>query len=123
MKFIALGRTHWLLESIKACVSAGHQLVGIATAKESPEYRATVKDFEVLAQTLRCPFLYVTDATTSPLHRFISNCKPDVGLSVNWPILLPKDLLESVPHGILNAHAGDLPRFRGNACPNWALLK
>jgi len=25
-------------------------------------------------------------------------------------------------HGIINAHAGDLPRFRGNACPNWAIL-
>ena len=25
-------------------------------------------------------------------------------------------------HGVLNAHAGDLPRYRGNACPNWAIL-
>ena len=23
---------------------------------------------------------------------------------------------------MINAHAGDLPRFRGNACPNWAIL-
>ena len=26
------------------------------------------------------------------------------------------------PYGILNAHAGDLPRFKGNAVRNWALV-
>jgi UDP-4-amino-4-deoxy-L-arabinose formyltransferase/UDP-glucuronic acid dehydrogenase (UDP-4-keto-hexauronic acid decarboxylating) len=30
--------------------------------------------------------------------------------------------LTTFPLGVLNAHAGDLPRFRGNACPNWAIL-
>jgi methionyl-tRNA formyltransferase len=31
-------------------------------------------------------------------------------------------MLNQFKYGIINAHAGDLPRFRGNACPNWALL-
>ena len=30
--------------------------------------------------------------------------------------------MDAFEHGILNAHAGDLPRYRGNACPNWAIL-
>ena len=28
----------------------------------------------------------------------------------------------SFEYGIINAHAGDLPRYRGNACPNWAII-
>lgn len=46
----------------------------------------------------------------------------DIAVSVNWPRLLGSDVISLFPNGILNAHCGDLPRYRGNACPNWALL-
>jgi methionyl-tRNA formyltransferase len=45
-----------------------------------------------------------------------------VAISVNWPGLIGPELLDRFPHGVVNAHAGDLPRFRGNATPNWAIL-
>ena len=36
--------------------------------------------------------------------------------------MLREDACAAFRRGILNGHAGDLPRFRGNACPNWAIL-
>ena len=36
--------------------------------------------------------------------------------------MITQAYLDAYQFGILNAHAGDLPRFRGNACPNWAIL-
>ena len=45
-----------------------------------------------------------------------------VGVSINWPVLLGEALCTSFEYGIINAHAGDLPRYRGNACPNWAII-
>jgi methionyl-tRNA formyltransferase len=36
--------------------------------------------------------------------------------------VLGEDVIGSFPLGVVNAHAGDLPRYRGNACPNWAIL-
>lgn len=46
----------------------------------------------------------------------------DIAISVNWPTLIKEPLLSTFKHGILNAHAGDLPRYRGNAVANWAIL-
>ena len=47
---------------------------------------------------------------------------PELAISVNWPSILGKRRSVCFASGILNAHAGDLPRYRGNACPNWAIL-
>ena len=41
---------------------------------------------------------------------------------MNWLTMIAQSTLALFPWGVLNAHAGDLPRFRGNACPNWAIL-
>ena len=37
--------------------------------------------------------------------------------------LIPIEFINKFRLGVINAHAGDLPRYRGNACPNWAILK
>ena len=43
-------------------------------------------------------------------------------MSVNWTTLVPPQAFEQFAHGVLNAHAGDLPRYRGNATIAWAIL-
>jgi methionyl-tRNA formyltransferase len=45
-----------------------------------------------------------------------------VAVSVNWLTLIPAAILERFEHGVLNGHPGDLPRYRGNAAPNWAIV-
>jgi methionyl-tRNA formyltransferase len=47
---------------------------------------------------------------------------PKLAISMNWPSILGAEEIGLFQYGILNAHAGDLPRYRGNACPNWAIL-
>lgn len=42
----------------------------------------------------------------------------EVAISVNWLTLIKQPLIDQFKYGIINAHAGDLPRYRGNACPN-----
>jgi len=37
--------------------------------------------------------------------------------------MISREVFQLFRHVILNAHAGDLPKYRGNACPNWAILK
>lgn len=41
---------------------------------------------------------------------------------MNWLTLIGAEMLETFPHGLVNAHMGDLPRYRGNATPNWAII-
>ena len=46
----------------------------------------------------------------------------DVVVSMNFATLIPEWFLQKFEHGVLNSHAGNLPRYRGNACPNWAII-
>ena len=36
--------------------------------------------------------------------------------------MIPQEVIDLFPLGILNAHGGDLPKYRGNACQAWAIL-
>ena len=52
MKFAALGRTHWLRDSIRAVAARGHEPVLIATADAMPEYQCDARDFKALADAV-----------------------------------------------------------------------
>lgn len=122
MKAVALGRSRWLYDSIVAATAAGHQVVLIGTCPAAPEYTVGPCEFETLARSLGCPY-FVDSAINRPERaEIVRSCGADVAISVNWTTRIGPALLHAFPHGILNAHAGDLPRFRGNACPNWAIL-
>lgn len=121
MRFAALGRTRWLLSAIEL-IAQRHEPVLIATAPAAPEYGVDEQDFADVAARRGVTFHTSTSGTPAALLQALKNAKPDVAISVNWPYLIGAATLESVPSGVLNAHPGDLPRFRGNACPNWAIL-
>ena len=43
-------------------------------------------------------------------------------MSINYTGVIPQTIIDLFDNGILNAHGGDLPRYRGNACQAWALI-
>ncbi|MHB8693422.1 MAG: methionyl-tRNA formyltransferase [Solirubrobacteraceae bacterium] len=121
MRFAALGRTHLLYDAILEAARRGHEPVLIGTARPAPEYRRLEVDFEQLAREIGCPYFSGGDASWHLEE--IRQASAEVAISVNWPNVLAAEVLDAFPRGILNAHAGDLPRYRGNAAPNWAILE
>jgi UDP-4-amino-4-deoxy-L-arabinose formyltransferase/UDP-glucuronic acid dehydrogenase (UDP-4-keto-hexauronic acid decarboxylating) len=56
-------------------------------------------------------------------HRdFLAQARADIAVSINYSGVIPEEITALFPLGILNAHGGDLPRYRGNACQAWAIL-
>jgi len=53
---------------------------------------------------------------------FIEKNPSEVAFSVNHPYLMSEKIISKFKYGIINAHAGDLPRYRGNACQAWAII-
>lgn len=121
MRFAALGRTHWLRDAIVAAARNGHQPVLIASAPASPEYLCTEEDFKNLARSYGCAYLGGDINAASTVERLKAQ-GAEVAISVNWPKLIGEAARGAFRHGVINAHAGDLPRYRGNACPNWAII-
>src|SRR3954464_12292154 len=112
-----------LYTGIEACVSAGHEPRLIATAPAAPEYDVVERDFERLAGELGCPYFCDTRLDGPDRLELLQRAGADVAISVNWPTVIGSAARSPFAHGVLNAHAGDLPRYRGNACPNWAILQ
>jgi len=122
IKVAAIGRTEYLYQSILELGKKGFEIVLIISCKESPEYKKKIKDFRLLAKKIKCDFLATEKINTAQVKKLIKKNKPDVAISLNWKTIIGKEIIESFPLGIINAHCGDLPRYRGNAVPNWAIL-
>lgn len=122
MRVIALGRTRLLYNSIKFLHEHGIEIVLIGTCNEAPEYKIKASDFKQLADNLKTEFFCDAHINTKERIEQIKSLKPDVAISVNWLGLISQEIINCFPNGILNCHAGDLPRYRGNATSNWAII-
>lgn len=119
MKIGFLGRTEMLYNTVLEFLHGDHEVSFIGTCKASPEYRITEYDFQKLASDNHIPFFCDTKLKN---HMDILQNSADVVLSMNWLNIITGEIIDLFPYGILNAHPGDLPKYRGNACPNWAIL-
>lgn len=121
MRVAAIGRTEILYNTIELMVEQGHEIGLIVTTKETPEYTKTSEDFKQLAEKLGAKFIHTGRIKTilDPLK----DMEPmDVAVSVNYSGIIPSEVINAFPLGILNAHGGDLPKYRGNACQAWAII-
>lgn len=120
MRIIAIGRSEYLLNTIQA-ISADHDVVGIVTGPATPESSAKEVDFGEMAKALNCGFILTRHIDQQCLE-FCKSLNADIAISVNWMSVIGDDFISVFPKGVLNAHCGDLPKYRGNAILNWAIL-
>jgi UDP-4-amino-4-deoxy-L-arabinose formyltransferase/UDP-glucuronic acid dehydrogenase (UDP-4-keto-hexauronic acid decarboxylating) len=120
MRVAIIGRTEILYDTALQIRAAGHEIVCILTAKEAPESRRCAEDFRALAEQWAVPF--TSSARIREHHNFLVQARADIAVSINYSGVIPEEITALFPLGILNAHGGDLPRYRGNACQAWAIL-
>ena len=123
MKIAIIGRTEILYDTVVLLAEKGHEIKLIVTAKEAPEYTRTADDFKKLAKKLKAAFLCTPKISAPENIKIIKACGAmDIAVSVNYSSVISSDVTSLFPCGILNAHGGDLPRYRGNACQAWAII-
>ncbi|MEA2193855.1 MAG: methionyl-tRNA formyltransferase, partial [Solirubrobacteraceae bacterium] len=116
-----MGRTRMLALAGRALHARGHDVVLVA-APAGAAHHASSALLRELADALGAPFVEVAELGAQDALSTIADSGAEVGVSVNWPTLVAPGVLEAFAHGVLNAHAGDLPRYRGNATLGWAIL-
>ena len=122
MRVAVLGRTEMLWNSIKLLEESKHEIVLIGTCKAAPEYSVDEKYFEQEAKRLGIPFFNNAKINSDEIIALLSSVQADIAISINWLTVIGQRAIDCFRYGILNAHAGDLPKYRGNACPNWAII-
>lgn len=120
MRIAIIGRGEVLYDTCIALRDAGHTICCVVTANEAPEYTRTSDDFRSIAKELGAPF--AMGGKIGSHFNFFKSVQADIGVSINYTGVIPQSVIDLFPVGILNAHGGDLPRYRGNACQAWALI-
>ena len=117
-----IGRSEWTYDSMVLLKNEGHNISFIVTSKEAPEYKYISDDFKDFAIKNNIPFLHDPKISAEKIINLFQNNKTQICVSVNYSGVISNKVIDLFPLGILNAHGGDLPRYRGNACQAWALI-
>src|SRR5258706_267864 len=100
---------------VQAVITTPDQPAGRGYALKAPEVKAA-------AQNLGLPVLQPETFKDATITEKIRALGADVGIVVAYGKLLPKDVLAIPKHGFLNAHFSLLPKYRGAAPIQWALV-
>lgn len=120
VKYVTVGRTEILYNTILTLNARGYPPSLIVTGPAENNYSKKEADFEKLAGELGVPFFCTNKI--SDLKHTLQSISPDIAVSINWMRIIPPEILNIFEHGIVNFHIGDLPKYRGNATPNWAII-
>lgn len=123
MRIAIIGRSQLLYRTAELLAAKGYDIPLVITAKEAPEYSITAKDFEAFAQEHNATYIYTPKINLRDYATQILELGTiDIAVSINYTGVIPQDVIDLFPMGILNAHAGDLPKYRGNAPLAWAII-
>jgi methionyl-tRNA formyltransferase len=103
-------------------LSRGDNVVGLVTHLDNPNEKIWFKTPAVAAREHGLP-VHTPDSVNTPewIER-IASWKPDLILSVYYRNMISSKILALAPLGAFNMHGSLLPRYRGRAPINWAVL-
>lgn len=120
-----MGTPQAAVPSLKSLVGGGHEVVAVYTQPDRPSGRGNkivfspVKQFAVDHDV---PVFQPTKIKTpDALAEFKAN-KADVAVVVAYGRILPGPFLTAFPNGAINVHFSLLPKYRGAAPVNWAIV-
>ena len=121
MKVAFIGRSEIMFETIKYFLNKKIKIGFVYTCKSEDNYKKNEFDIKKLCQKHK--ILYFCDTKINSKLKKLKKTNVKLALSINYKARLSKNLLKLFEFGVFNAHLGDLPKFRGNATPNWAIIK
>ncbi|MDD5765195.1 MAG: methionyl-tRNA formyltransferase [Candidatus Marinimicrobia bacterium] len=124
MKIVFMGTPKFALSPLKALLESRHTVLAVVTATDAEKGRGLkVQEppVKTLAKELDLPVFQPPDLKSLDFIGQMKNLGADLFVVVAFRIL-PVDLLEAPLFGSINLHASLLPKYRGAAPINWAII-
>ena len=125
MRILFMGTPDFAVASLSALLTAGHEVCGVFTQPDKPKNRgmklqaSPVKEF-ALAHDI--PVFQPVKMRDGETMGYIRDLDPALIVVAAYGRILPDDILDYPAHGCINVHSSLLPRYRGAAPINWAIL-
>lgn len=124
LKIIFLGTPEFAVSSLKALVEAGKKVVAVVTAPDKPAGRGQQlqqSPVKVYALKHHLPVLQPVNLKDPLFEQELATYQADLGIVVAFR-MLPQAVWQMPRLGTFNLHASLLPKYRGAAPINWALI-
>jgi methionyl-tRNA formyltransferase len=126
MRIVFMGTPEFAVPSLAALAESGADLAAVVTQPDRPagrDLRLTPPPVKAWALARGLPVLQPETLKDPDARAAILRFEPDLLVVVAYGRLLPAVLLHTPPHGAINVHASLLPRYRGAAPIQWAILR
>jgi len=104
-------------------LSQGERVAGVITHRDDPAEKRWFRSLEEVARAADVPVHFDDGERKGALRGLVRGLEPHMILSFYFRRMIPKRVLDLAPRGALNLHGSLLPRLRGRAPLNWALVE
>lgn len=125
MRIVFMGTPDFAVPSLQALIDAGHDVCAVYTQPDKPQGRKqilTAPPVKTLALEHDIPVFQPNTLKNEDEQARLRELAPEVIIVVAYGKLLPKAVLDIPPHGCINVHGSLLPRWRGAAPIQWAVI-
>jgi methionyl-tRNA formyltransferase/O-antigen/teichoic acid export membrane protein len=123
-KVVFVGAVHEAEPILESLLLASASVVTVVTVPpESGGRLAGYVDLAPLASAYDVPVMYTTDVNAPQDVERLRRLAPDLLVVTGWTRLIRDELLAVPSHGCVGFHASMLPKNRGRAPVNWAILR
>ena len=125
MRILFMGTPEFAVASLKRLVEDGHQVCGVFTQPDKPKNRGHKMAFSPVkeyALTVGIPVYQPLKMRDGEALGIVRELAPELIVVAAYGKLLPEDILNTPSYGSINVHSSLLPKYRGAAPINWAIL-
>ena len=125
MRIVFMGTPDFGVPALRALVEAGHDVAGVFTQPDKPKGRGmelAYSPVKELALEHSLPVFQPVKMRDGTALEAVKSLAPDILVVVAYGRILPDDILAVPKYGAVNVHGSLLPKYRGAAPIQWAVL-
>ena len=125
MKILFMGTPEFAVPSLNALLGAGHTVCGVFTQPDKPKNRGMKllpSPVKVCALSHEIPVFQPAKMRDGEALGYLRELDPELIVVAAYGKILPSEILDYPIKGCINVHSSLLPKYRGAAPINWAIL-
>lgn len=124
-RILFMGTPAFALPALRLLHEQSYPIAGVVTQPDRPKGRGlkeVAPPIKILAQELGLPVFQPDKVKDPSFMELLTKLNPEMIVVVAFGQILPKNIIDFPPLNCLNIHPSLLPRYRGAAPMNWAII-
>ncbi len=125
MRLVFLGTPSFAVPTLESIIKAGHTIATVVTQPDRPKGRGQELAASPVKQTatrMGLPLFQPERIRRPEAQERLASLAPEIMVVVGYGQIIPQSVIDIAPRGIVNVHASLLPKYRGAAPIQWAIV-